>query len=100
MMLGTGGGSKHESMNERECLKAISLILQRFDEGDRLGHASGTDGEASSEGLGPSDPPSGVVERPQSHGDGDNASRRLSQVQAFIARTRPQARRTTRSGRR
>ena len=94
-------GASGESMNARECLKAIEAILMRFEARERPGNASRTDRETSSEGVGPGDPTGGASARPEGHGDGDDASRRHSQaVKAFIARTRPQARRATRSGRR
>jgi len=84
-------------MNERECLKAIALILKRFNEVDRLGDASRSDSEASSEVVDASDPTSGVVARPEGLGDSDDLRRGKSAIKAFISRTRPPARRATRS---
>ncbi len=85
-------------MNERECLKAIEVILQRFNEVDRLGNGSRSDSEAGSAVLDTSDPESGSIERPQSPRDSDDLGRgERKHIKAFIARTRPQARRAGRS---
>ncbi len=97
MMLGTGGGSKHESMNERECLKAIEAILMRFDAGERQDNGSRSDSEAGSAVLDTSDPESGSIAGPEGLGDSDDLGRaQRKHVKAFIQRTRPQARRTGR----
>ncbi len=89
-------------MSERECLKAIYLILQRFNAVDRLG-SDGSDGtsETSSEGSPARDAPSGAHEEQGSDGDADDGGgRSSSECARFIERTRPKARRSSARSRR
>ncbi len=76
-------------MNERECLKAIFVILMRFFEEDRQ-DASPSRSPISPESGGPSDAEVRLIEGPEGSGDGDH-ERGTASVQRFIKRTRPKA---------